>query len=156
MALDPPAPTPPDITNRGLPAALEADAGDDLRRDDIEEILLDGAWQEAVDEWEQYTDLSASDIELAEERGLFHGLDFFWDGNAGRLRYVVPRVPEEWDSLAGPDGIDAGILQTELDDLGRIVAETIMTDYVDWGDGESSDFVWDVPSFGQMPTGEGE
>lgn len=154
MSLDASVPTQPDVTNRGLPAPLdpEADAGD-LRRAEIETVLADGAWREGVEEWTQYTDLSAADVELAEALGLFRSLDFYWDDEADRLRYVVPAVPEDWGERAGSDGVSATTLQSELDDLGRTVAETVAIDYVDWGDGEPTDLVWGVETFGQVFTG---
>jgi len=160
MALDVALPTPPDITNRGVPEKFDVDvlAGSDLdlRREELEAVLRDGAWREGFEEWAQYTDLSERDAELAEELGLFRALDFFWDFETDRLRYVVPAVPEAWDDRAGSDGVPTSTLQEELDDLGRTVSEIVATDYVDWGEGESSDLVWGVESFGQVPTAEGE
>ena len=158
MTLDVAVPTPPDITNRGVPETFDMDAvaGSDqnLRRDELEEVLGEGAWQEGFDEWAQYSDLSEVDVELAVELGLFRALDFFWDFETDRLRYVVPAVPETWDDRAGPDGIPAVTLQEELDDLARTVSEIIATDYVDWGDAEAEDLVWGVETFGQVPTEE--
>jgi len=155
MDLDTEVPTPPDLTNRGLPADFEFADGlsdaSDLRREDLEEILRDGAWQAAFEEWAQYTDLGASDVEYAADLGLFKAFDFFWDPDAGRLRYVTPAVPADWD---GPDRQPRNIVQADLDDLGRAVAETIMAEYVDWGSDESDDLVWGVETFGQVPTGE--
>lgn len=160
MALDVAVPTPPDITNRGVPGTFDVDAvaGSDqnLRRDELEGILRAGAWRQGFEEWAQYSDLSATAVELAVELGLFRALDFFWDFEARRLRYVVPAVPETWDDRAGPEGIPASTLQEELDDLARTVSEIIATDYVDWGEAEAKDLVWGVETFGQVPTEEEE
>ncbi|MFB6153903.1 MAG: hypothetical protein ABEJ27_06590 [Halodesulfurarchaeum sp.] len=155
MALDVDVPTPPDLTNRGLPPGLSIaeTAGDvqDLRRGELESVLGEGAWREAFEEWAQYTDLSATDIEHATTIGLFRAFDFFWDPDARRLRYVTPAIPEDWtdaEAVSAPD-----VVQAELDDFGRTVAETITSGYIDWGEA-SSDLVWGVDSFGQVPTGE--
>jgi hypothetical protein len=160
MALDVAVPTPPDITNRTVPEMVNLDAlpGSDLdlRRAELERILREGAWREGFEEWAQYTDLSEADVGVAVELGLFRGLDFFWDGEAERLRYVVPAVPEEWDERTGPDGVPASRLQEELDELAQTVSESIATDYVAWGEAESSDLVWGVETFGQVPTVERE
>lgn len=157
MALDASVPTQPDLTNRGLPAALDpgADSGN-LHRAELEAVLADGAWREGVAEWAQYTELNPADVELAEALGLFRSLDFYWDDVADRLRYVVPAVPEDWDDRAGSEGVSRAILQEELDGLGRTVAEIIATDYVDWGEGEPADLVWGVEAYGQVFTGERE
>lgn len=157
MTSDIELPTPPDLTNRGTPVDLDLDETDpletDLRREELEEILLDGAWREGFEEWAQYTTVSDSDVRLAADLGLFHAFDFFWDFDMGRLRYVTPAVPVDWDDR--PDsGVSASTLQTELDDLGRAVAETIAAEYVDWGEEESSDLVWGVETFGQVPPEE--
>lgn len=146
-------PTPPDLTNRAVPDQFDADepiSDQALRREELEAILGRGAWQEGFDEWARYTDLTEADVELAERLGLFRALDFYWDGDAAKLRYVVPEVPESWGEQAGEEHADRVTLQEELDDLGRTVADTIALDYVDWGDGE--DLVWGVDTFGQVPT----
>lgn len=160
MAIDTEIPTPPDLTNRGVPLGLEVDEVDasdlDLRSQELEGVLRDGAWRQGFEEWNQYTDLSADDVRLAEEMELFRALDFYWDPTTERLRYVVPAVPEDWDDRAGDGGLPRSIVQSSLDDLGRTVAETIASDYVDWGSDAPSDLVWSVEAFGQPPTDEQE
>lgn len=157
MALDIDVPSPPDLTNRGDSAQFDpvnaAGSAVDQRRQELESILRDGAWLEAWEEWAQYTDLSEADVERAEEMGLFGSFDFFWDTEDDRLRYVTPTVPDEWDDRTGAGDVSASIARTELADLGRTVAETIASHYVDWGTGEPSDIVWSVDTFGQSPTG---
>lgn len=138
MALDVDVPTPPDLTNRGVPAELadsEAVTGEgDLRREELEAALDESAWTEGFNEWAHYTDLTETDVRVADEAGLFRELDFFYDPDAERLRYVVPAVPGDWDTRVGDDGSSAGTVANELDDLGRTVAETVALDYVDWTD----------------------
>lgn len=158
MALD--VPNPPDLTNRGDSARFDPvnaiSGGPEQRREELEEILHDGAWQQGFDEWAQYTDLTADDVERAEDIGLVGSLDFYWDDEADRLRYVAPEVPDDWTDRSDRSGTPASLVRTELDALGRTVAETIAADYVDWGDEAPSDLVWSVETFGQAPTGEGE
>lgn len=158
MALD--VPNPPDLTNRENSAPFDpvnvASSGTDQRRAELEDILRDGAWREGFEEWAQYTDLSEAVVERAAEMGLFGSFDFFWDTQEDRLRYVAPAVPDDWAEGTGQSDVSASFVQSELDDLGRAVAETIATGYVDWGSAESSDLVWSVETFGQVPTGEEE
>lgn len=155
MASDIDVPTPPDVTNRGTPAQFADETAPrrelDLRRADIEAILEEGAWRDGFDEWAQYTDLEKADVAQAEELGLFRAVDFYWDFEAGRLRYVVPAVPAEWDERAGDDRTSASALQGDLDDLARTVAETIASDYVDWGEAGPSDLVSSADGYGQVP-----
>lgn len=150
-------PTPPDLTNRPVPTVIDPDAVEsavDLRRDELEAILREGAWQEAFDEWAEYTDLTEADLRRAADLDLFQAFDFFWDGEAERLRYETPAIPADWGGVVGESLTPAGVVGTELDDLGRIVAETIASRYVDWGSEEPADLVWSVDTFGQVPTGE--
>ncbi|WP_340101442.1 hypothetical protein [Salinibaculum salinum] len=159
MVIDVDVPTPPDITNRGIPDTVDSDAVTSeisLRREELEKILRQNAWQEGFEEWWQYTDLSEADIQWAEELSLFHAFDFFWDSEAGRLRYVTPAVPDEWGDDAEEAVSPASVVQSELGELGDTVAETIATNYVDWGERELSDPVWSVDSFGQVPTRDEE
>lgn len=52
MGLAVETPTPPDLTNRSLPSELEPsdvlDGTADLRREELEEVLPDGAWSEGT------------------------------------------------------------------------------------------------------------
>jgi hypothetical protein len=188
MALDVDLPTPPDLTNRGLPDAPDAESvstgGDgpesvsagedgpesvsagedgpesvapeeaDLRRAELEYALGDGAWREGFAEWAEYTDLSAADVRLAETLNLFRALDLFWDAGAERLRYRGPAIPTDWDDRVGDEGSPAALVRSELDDLGRTVAETIVADYVDWGTAAPVDMVWVAETFDETPPGE--
>jgi hypothetical protein len=93
--------------------------------------------------------------ETLAEAELFRSFDFYWDPTEWRLRYVTPAVPTDRDDRA--DGGTSGtILQSERDDLGRTVAETIVEDDVDLGDGEPVDLVWSVETFGRIQPGEEE
>ena len=143
MALDVETPDAPDVTNRGFPAgvdfeAVEMSGGEaDFRREEVEEVLRDGAWEEAFREWAEYTDLSEAEYRTVHRRGLLRELDFYWAPLAESLRFDVPDVPA--DGSLGDDL--ASRLGTELADLGETVIDRIADGYVDW-DGVSDD-VWE-------------
>ncbi|MFC7046927.1 hypothetical protein ACFQH6_17320 [Halobacteriaceae archaeon GCM10025711] len=159
MALDVEVPDPPELANRGVPAAFEpAETVDvaDFRREELETFLDEGAWQEGFDEWAAYTDLTADQFERVQEAGLVDRLDFFWDPRDRLLQFDAPSLPDEWYAGDGPfDEPTVSLVETELSDLGRAVAETLADTYVDWGSDEESDPVWSEETFGQS-RGEGE
>jgi hypothetical protein len=131
MGLDVEYPDPPDLTNRGMPPEIEpSDALDsiaDLRRGELEAALQDGAWQEAFDEWAEYTDLSEAEFEVVEEHELFAELDFFWDPDAERVRFGGPDLPALWPR----DEVLTERALLELSDLGETVLD-MLDDYLDW------------------------
>lgn len=139
MALDVETPSAPDVTNRGFPSGVGVDetveSGADFRREEIEEVLREGAWREAFEEWSEYTDLGEDEFRTVSELGLFEQLDFYWDPVDGALRFDVPALPERLDE----DDL-LSRTRTELSDLGEIVTEWMADGYVDW-DGVSDD-VW--------------
>ncbi|WP_336023333.1 hypothetical protein [Halobellus salinisoli] len=150
MAVDIDIPDPPDLTNRRVPSDLDAESLDspsDLRREELEGLLRDGAWDEAFAEWFEYTDLAAADVATLDEHGVFEQLDFYWDPVEDHLRFVVPRVPE---SLAGTDLED--VLRTELSDLGQTVIELLLDAYVEWDEtGSPADSWQNDPVDGESP-----
>lgn len=154
MALDVESPNSPDLTNRGTPSELEASevigSESDLRREELERFLQDGAWNEAFEEWAEYTDLSQKEYEEILERGLVGQIDFFWDPVETRLRFVIPPVPDEW-----PDGTDiSSKVRTELTDLGQTVVEMLEDGYVDWEDKDRSEKVWAEEKSSEEPVFE--
>lgn len=142
MALDVESPNEPDLTNRGAPAEVNlsetygTDA--DFRREEIQAFLQDGAWKEAFEEWAEYTDLSDAEYEAVLDRGLFEQIDIFWDPVEGRIRAVVPDVPEEWPG----EGNISSKVRTELSDLADAVTEMLEVGYLDWGTADRSEKVW--------------
>ncbi|WP_255152462.1 hypothetical protein [Halorarius halobius] len=146
MGLDVEPPTPPDLTNRPLPADLdpaeEVDETTDLRREELEAALRDGAWSEAFREWAEYTDLAPEEYEAVRAAGLLEQLDFFWHPVAERVRYEVPTVPADVTA-------DADRVAAELSDLARAVVETLAESYVDWSaDGTDE---WSEETFRDEP-----
>ncbi|KAB1185374.1 MULTISPECIES: hypothetical protein [Haloferax] len=151
MALDVESPNHPDLTNQGTPSELAASevigSESDLRREELERFLGDGAWNEAFEEWAEYTDLSQTEYEAILERGLVEQIDFFWDPVETRLRFVIPPVPDEW-----PDGRDiSSKVRTELTDLGQAVIEMLEDGYVDWEDKDRSEKVWSEEKSSEEP-----
>ncbi len=121
----------------------------DLRREELEAFLEDGAWEEAFNQWAEHTDLEETEFHIARELGLFERFEFFWDDFADRVGYHSPGIPEDWkerelhaelESWSQASGINA-----ELAELGRTVAELLGQEYVDWeADYEAPD---DLPEF---------
>ncbi|WIV66719.1 hypothetical protein [Natrialbaceae archaeon AArc-T1-2] len=151
MPLDVPVPDPPPLSNRGRPQEFEAvaEVGSeaDLRRGELEEILQEGAWREAFEEWAEYTDLTETEFEIVLDRNLLRELDVFWDPTEERLRAEVDVTPApDTDAESLSPGTRATI-EDALLELGRTVVEVVETAYVDWG-GEETDYVWDEETFG--------
>jgi len=148
MALDVEVPNPPDLTNRGVPAGFEGDV-DELaspavfHRAELEQVLRDGAWQEAFREWTAYTDLSEVEYRTLRDHGCFEALDLYWDPSAERLRADVPSIPTDVD-----DEVTRSLFRTELSDLCDVVVEMIEDAY--W-EGEPR---WTDDIFEEEPTGE--
>lgn len=134
-------PDPPDLTNRPLPIGIEADVLDstaDLRREELEEMLRDGAWTEAVTEWVAYTDLSEREFRLIRDADLFERMDVFWDPTENQIRFEAPSPPPE---LETQPRLGAKI-STEMSDLGQIVLKTLEDSYIDWGETDEGEATW--------------
>lgn len=158
MSFDVEVPEPPELTNRGAPAdfeAVEVEGGAaDFRRGELESILRSGAWREAFEEWAQYTDLTATEIEVLADLGLFEAIDVFWDPGEERLRAAAPRLPPDVESLPSAiDEQDRSSFDTALMDLAEVLVELLASEYVDWGGTAVDDYVWSVETFGQAPDG---
>jgi hypothetical protein len=147
MALTVETPTPPDLTNRPLPSDVDPadvlDGSNDLRREELEEALQDGAWSEGFQEWAAYTDLTEEEYHAIYDHGLLDRLDFYWDPTTERLRYAVPAVT---GALADDDL--AARAESELDDLGRTVVEQLADAYLDWGETDAGEADWSEETFG--------
>lgn len=138
MGLDVETPTPPELrSDVNVDEYEDVDAtGDDYRRDELEQFLRDGAWNESFDQWAEHTDLTEEEFEIARDIGLFHEFDFFWDDFADRVGYHAPGIPEDWkerdyhpkiDSWNVVSGINAAMTE-----LGQIVCDVLKNDYVEW------------------------
>jgi hypothetical protein len=140
MSLDIAVPDPPDLSNRGMPREFEWDddtlGSEDFYREDIEDLLQEGAWTEGFNEWAEYTDVDERQARAISDLGLFRAIDFYWDPTEDRLRFDVPEMPEDWrerDAIPALDSDDLATIDTALTDLARTVYE-VLEDYVDRND----------------------
>ena len=132
MALDVEVPDPPPLRgpqSRGEYAAIDMtdrEPTDDYRREELEGVLRDGAWQDAFEEWTEHTHLTREEFGTAVELGLIERFDLYWDPSADEVGYLAPTLTdEEREAFEDPEGVDA-----ELDSLGRVVSETLENDYL--------------------------
>lgn len=151
MTLDVDAPSPPSLSTKGDVSRYEdADVqGDDYRREELEEFLADGAWEDAFEEWAAHTDLTEEEYAVVRDLGLVEEYDFFWDSFAGRVGYHAPGIPEDWkerdyhpdlDSWNAVSGINAAMTE-----LGQVVCDVLEDEYIDWeSEYEAPD---DLPDF---------
>lgn len=153
MALDVDAPAPPDLSNRGKPRGFEWQdetlGSEEFYREDIEDLLRDGAWQEGFNEWAEYTHLDEEQVRAVDELGLFQAFDFYWDPTEDRLRFDAPTVPDDRRTRDTAGSLDEGTVSTvdaELADLGRAVQE-VLEDYLE-RNGDASDSGWGEEAYG--------
>jgi len=108
----------------------------DHRREEIETVLEDGAWERALHEWADHTDWDETDFEIARDLGLFEAFDFSWDPDGERIEYRTPEVPDDWQERDLHPALDSWTVVSKIDggmaDLGRVVSEILRAEYVDW------------------------
>ncbi len=137
MSLSVEIPEPPELNEVDPSEYEDAEvAGDDYRREDIEALLQDGAWEEAFEVWAQDATVSEAEWEIILDIGLLGEFDFFWDDFADRVGYHAPGIPEDWkvrevhpdiESWGEVSSINAG-----LTELGQLVCEVLKEEYIDW------------------------
>jgi hypothetical protein len=136
LAVDPPS--PPELRDHDPNEYEDADVvGDtDYKRDELESLLENGAWEQAFNEWASSTKLDEGSFAIVTDLGLIQQYDFFWDSFAGRVGYHAPGIPEDWkerdyhpqlESWGTVSGINAA-----LTELGQIVCDVLKDDYIDW------------------------
>ena len=147
MALDSEVPEPPDLSNRGMPREFEWQeetlGSEDFSREDIEDLLQEGAWKEGFNEWIEYTNLDQEHVRIVSDLGLFQAFDFYWDPTEDRLRFDAPVISDDWREREATESLDSGtvsLIDGELDDLGRAVQE-VLEDYLGRNH-ETSDDGW--------------
>ena len=150
MSLDVDPPAPPELSGVDPNEYDDAEVeGDEYRRDEMEQFLRDGAWEQAFEQWAATSDLDEDTWRIVEEIEMIARFDFFWDDFADRVGYHAPGLPEDWkqrdihpdlDSWERVSGINAG-----LTELGQIACEVLKEDYIDWeAEYEAPD---DLPDF---------
>jgi len=154
MAFDIEVPEPPDLSNRGMPREFEWQeetlGSEDFYREDIEDLLQEGAWTEGVNEWAEYTDLDEEHVRIVSDLDLFQAFDFYWDPTEDYLRFDAPTIPDNWrerDATESLNSSTVSMIDGELDDLGRAVQE-ILEDYLERND-EASDYGWGEETYGK-------
>ncbi|MBX0323109.1 hypothetical protein EGH21_08725 [Halomicroarcula sp. F13] len=151
MALDVPVPDRP-----ALSSSMDAEdyedvevQGDEYRRDELADVLDEGAWADAFERWAADTSLEEDAWAVVTDLDLIAEFDFFWDSFAGRVGYHAPGLPEDWrerdihpdvDSWETVSSINAG-----LTELGQVVCDVIKDEYVDWEPDEVD--AGDLPDF---------
>lgn len=151
MSLDVEVPDPPELREVDPSEYEDAEVvGDtDYRRDELEEFLREGAWDQAWDEWAAHTDVDEEEFSIVQDLRMIQQFDFFWDGFAERVGYHAPGIPEDWkerdlhpemNSWSTVSSINAG-----LTELGQVVCDVLKDEYIDWeSDYEAPD---DLPDF---------
>jgi hypothetical protein len=122
---------------------------EDFYREDLEDLLQEGAWSEGFNEWTEYTSLGEEQIRLVDDLGLFQTFDFYWDPTQNRLRFDAPSMPDDEEGRDATESFGAETASTidaELTELGRTVQE-VLEDYLDRND-ESSDYGWGEETYG--------
>lgn len=153
MALDVDPPEPPDLTNRGMPREFEWEeetlGSEDFYREDLEDLLQEGAWEDAFNEWAQYTELDEAQFRVLDDLGLFQQLDFYRDPTDDRLHFDAPSIPDDWQERAETASLDDRSVSTmnrAIDELGRTVQEAL-EDYLERDDTPNYD--WDGDPYGE-------
>ena len=154
MTLDIAVPESPDLSNRGMPRGFEWQeetlGSEDFYREDIEDLLQEGAWKEGFNEWTEYTNLDEAQVRIVSDHGLFQAFDFYWDPTEDRLRFHAPMISDDQLERDATESLDSGTISTidgELEDLGRTVQE-VLEDYLDRDD-EASDYGWGEETYGK-------
>ncbi|WP_254841171.1 hypothetical protein [Natronomonas marina] len=151
MTLDVDPPDPPELEeidpNNYEDAEVVGDT--DYKREEIEALLAEGAWEQAFYEWAESTDLDEEAFAIVTDLGMLQRFDFFWDAFADRVGYHAPGLPEDWKERAVHPDLDSwetvSGINAALAELGDTVSRTLKADYIDWEtDYEAPD---DLPDF---------
>lgn len=132
MTLDVEIPDSPPLRgpqSRGEYAAIDMtdqEPEDDYRREEIGDVLREGAWRDAFEEWAEHTFLSEEDFGTVRELGLLERFDFYWDPASDEVGYRSPTVPER----TSDEFDDVQEVEEALDSLGRVVSEVLENDYL--------------------------
>ncbi|AFZ74297.1 hypothetical protein [Natronobacterium gregoryi] len=121
----------------------------DYKRDEIADLLQEGAWEQAWERWVSDTDLTEDEYMIVADIGLIQKFDFFWDSFADRVGYHAPGIPEDWQTREYHPDLETwgtvSAINAELTELGQLVCEVLKEDYIEWeSDYEPPD---DLPDF---------
>ena len=138
MALDVDPPDPPRLEETDPNQYEDAEVvGDtDYRREEIEALLAEGAWEQAFEEWAAETGVDERTFGIMLDLELFDRYDFFWDAFADRVGYHAPGLPEDWKERDVHPGLESwetvSGINAALAELGDTVSRTLKADYIDW------------------------
>ena len=95
MSLEVPTPDPPELEEINPNEYDDAEVvGDtDYKREEIEALLREGAWERAFSTWASSTDLDEGDFDIITDLEMLRQFDFFWDSFAERVGYHAPGIP---------------------------------------------------------------
>lgn len=131
-----------DVDPPPVPTIAEAGSADEYRREAIQTHLEAGAWAEAFDRWREETTIDRETFQIAVDLGLVEEFDFFWDDFAERVGYNAPGIPEDWRSASYHHDLESwgqvSAINAGLAELGQVVCEVLVTDYLDVDDADES------------------
>ena len=138
MSLDVAVPDPPEL--EGIDPNEYEDAeivGDtDYKRDELEQFLRNGAWEEAFEQWAAETEMTEADFEIMLDLSMIGQFDFFWDSFAERVGYHAPGIPENWKEQNYHPDIESwgtvSSINASLTELGQVVCDVLKDEYIDW------------------------
>ena len=149
MPLDVETPDPPRLQGPQDPGdydavdELEEETGDTYRREELADLLEQGAWEDAFYEWGDQTYLTETQFQTVREAGLFEEFDFYWNPTDDDVGYRAPTLPDDLTGSDGPlDRSDVEDIEEELDALGRTVSEALENDYIH-RDGDEFGYDWE-------------
>ena len=138
MALDVDPPDPPRLEETDPNQYEDAEVvGDtDYKREEIETLLAEGAWEQAFEEWAAEAGVDERTFGIMLDLELFDRYDFFWDAFADRVGYHAPGLPEDWKERDVHPGLESwetvSGINAALAELGDTVSRTLKADYIDW------------------------
>ena len=138
MALDVDPPDPPRLEETDPNQYEDAEVvGDtDYKREEIETLLAEGAWEQAFEEWAAEAGVDERTFGIMLDLELFDRYDFFWDAFADRVGYHAPGLPEDWKKRDVHPGLESwetvSGINAALAELGDTVSRTLKADYIDW------------------------
>lgn len=138
MTLDVTPPTPPELEAMDPSEYDDAEVvGDtEYRRDELENFLVEGAWEQAFESWARDTNVDVETYEIILDLSLFERFDFFWDSHADRVGYHAPGIPEDWKERDYHPAIESwttvSTINASLTELGQEVCEVLKEEHIDW------------------------
>jgi hypothetical protein len=138
MTLDVEVPPPPELEQVDPNEYDDAEVvGDtDYKRDELEALLKDGAWEAAFTAWADDTGMEEREFDIVTDLGMLRRFDFFWDSFAERVGYHAPGIPEDWKEREYHPELDSwgtvSSINASLTELGQIVCDVLLDEYIDW------------------------